>query len=95
MLAQDASGLKLSAPKADNDFETEHREASMGELILILLHIVCVTALYMTAYRTGYKAGRDESRRRAEAYAAPLTEMLERLNLDIDNFLDDKKDREG
>ena len=65
----------------------------MGEMILILLHIIGVAVLYATAYRTGYKVGRDESRRRAEAYAQPLTEMLERLNLDIDNFLDDKEDR--
>lgn len=65
----------------------------MGELILILFHILCVTALYVTAYRTGHKVARDESRRRAEAYAAPLTEILERLNLDMENFLDDTKDR--
>ena len=65
----------------------------MGEMILILLHIIGVAVLYASAYRTGYKVGRDESRRRAEAYAQPLTEMLERLNLDIDNFLDDKEDR--
>ena len=65
----------------------------MGTLFLILFHIVLVTAIYITAYRTGYKVCRDESRRQAEAYAAPLTAMLERLNLDIENFLDDKKDR--
>ena len=65
----------------------------MGTLFLLLLHIAVVTALFITAYRTGYKSCLDESRRHAAAYAAPLVEMLERLNLDIENFLDDKKER--
>ena len=65
----------------------------MGILILILFHVIMVAAIYFTAYRTGYGVCQDESRRQAEACAAPLTEILERLNLDIDNFLDDKEDR--
>jgi len=62
----------------------------MGELILIIVHIVCVASLYVSAYRTGFKVCRDESLRRAEAYAAPLADMLEQLNLDIESFDDDE-----
>ena len=65
----------------------------MGEFILIVIHIVCVTAIYVSAYRAGFKVCQDESQRRAEAYAAPLTEILERLNMDIETFNDDEKDR--
>ena len=65
----------------------------MEHWVLILFHIVWVTAVYIAAYRTGYKACRDESQRRAEAYAAPLTELLERLNMDIETFIEDEKDR--
>lgn len=64
----------------------------MGDLILIIMHIVCVTSIYISAYRTGFNVCRDESLRRAEAYAAPLAEMLEQLNLDIESFVDDEKD---
>jgi hypothetical protein len=64
----------------------------MGELMLIVVHIVCVASIYISAYRTGFKVCRDESLRRAEAYAAPLAEMLEQLNLDMDAFVDDEKD---
>ena len=67
----------------------------MGTLILIIFHIVIVSAVYITAYRTGHRACREESRRQVEACTAPLTEMLEQLNLDIDKFLDDKKDQRG
>lgn len=65
----------------------------MGILFLIFFHIVFVTAIYITAYRTGYGACRDQSRRRAEACTAPLTTILEELNLDIERFLDDDQDR--
>jgi hypothetical protein len=65
----------------------------MGNLVLIIIHIVCVTAVCISAYRAGFKACWDESRRRAEAYAVPLTQMLERLNLDVETFLDDKQER--
>lgn len=65
----------------------------MGDLILIVIHIVCVTTVYISAFRTGFKVSRDESRRQAQACVAPLAEMLERLNLDIDAFIDDEKDR--
>jgi len=61
----------------------------MGTLLLIFLHIVFVTALYITAYRTGYGVCRDKSRRQAEIRTAPLMETLEQLNLDIERFLDD------
>ena len=65
----------------------------MGNLVLIIIHIVCVTAVCISAYRAGFKAGWDESRRQAEAYAVPLTQMLERLNLDVETFLNDKQER--
>ena len=65
----------------------------MGDFILIIIHIICVSALYVSAYRTGFKVCRDESQRRAEANAAPLTEILERLNMDLETFSDDEKDR--
>lgn len=65
----------------------------MGTLFLIIFHIVIVTAIYISAYRTGYGVCRDQSRRQAEACSAPLTEILEQLNLDIGKFLDDDKDR--
>lgn len=65
----------------------------MGTLFLIVFHIVIVTAIFITAYRTGYRTCQQESRRNVEAYTAPLTEILEQLNLDIDNILDEKKDR--
>ncbi len=62
--------------------------------LLIALHIIMVTAVYWTAYRTGYKASLAESRRQAMDGAAPLIETLEKLNLDVDEFLDDKR-RDG
>jgi len=65
----------------------------MGTLFLIFFHIVFVTAIYITAYRTGYGVCRDHSRRQAEACSAPLSEILEQLNLDIESFLDDDQDR--
>ncbi len=65
----------------------------MGTLFLVLFHIIIVAAIYITAYRTGYRVCFDESRRQAENCEAPLTEMLEQLNLDIENILNDKKDR--
>ena len=65
----------------------------MGTFFLILLHIVFVTALYITAYRTGYGVCRDKSRRQGETRTAPLMETLEQLNLDIERFLDDDQDR--
>ncbi len=65
----------------------------MEEFMLIVIHIVCVTAIYISAYRAGFKVCQDESQRRAEAYAAPLMDILEHLNMDIETFNDDKKDR--
>jgi len=65
----------------------------MGTLFLIMFHIVFVTAIYITAYRTGYGVCRNQSRRQAEACSAPLMEILEQLNLDIERFLDDDHDR--
>ncbi len=65
----------------------------MMTFMLITYHIVLVSAVYWTAYRTGYNACADESRRQAEAHVAPLREALERLNLDTDALLDDKRDR--
>lgn len=64
----------------------------MGDLVLIVIHIVCVTAIYVCAYRAGFKVCREESLRQANACAAPLVEMLERLNMDIETFVDDEKD---
>ncbi len=65
----------------------------MGTLFLTIFHVVIVAAIYITAYRTGYRSCQAESRRHAEEYTAPLTKMLEELNLDIERFLEDKKDR--
>lgn len=65
----------------------------MGISFLIFFHIIFVTAIYITAYRTGYGACRNKSRQQAEARAVPLTEILEQLNLDIEKFLDNDKDR--
>lgn len=65
----------------------------MGTLFLIIFHIVFVSALYITAYRTGYGVCRNQSRRLAEARTAPLAEILEELNLDIEKFIEDDKDR--
>jgi hypothetical protein len=62
----------------------------MMTLILITYHLILVTAVYWTAYRTGYNACRDESRRLAEAYTTPLSEILEELNLDVDKLMKDK-----
>ena len=59
--------------------------------LLIAFHIIMVTAVYWTAYRSGYKAGLTVSRRQVEASTAPLTEILEKLNLDPDEFLNDKR----
>jgi len=64
----------------------------MGDLMLIIIHIACVTSIYISAYRIGYKAAREESIRRAEANAAPLAEILEQLNLDMETFVDDEKE---
>lgn len=63
------------------------------DFMIIIIHIVCVAAIYVSAYRAGFKGGRDESQRRAEARSAPLAEILARLNLDIETFVDDEKDR--
>ena len=59
----------------------------MGTLFLIIVHIVFVTAVYITAYRIGYGACRDQSRRRAEACTAPLTTILEELNFSTQFFV--------
>ena len=85
--------LKQGATLADNSGKIDCWEDPMEALLLALFHIAVVTAVYITAYRTGYKVCEEESRRQAAAYAAPLTEMLERLNLDIESFLDDRQDR--
>jgi hypothetical protein len=65
----------------------------MGISLLIFFHIIFVTALYITAYRTGYGVCRNKSRQQAKARTAPLTEILEQLNLDIEKFLDNDKER--
>ena len=59
--------------------------------LLIVFHIIMVTVVYWTAYRTGYNAHVAELRRRAEDGAAPLIETLEKLNLDVNEFMDDKR----
>ena len=64
----------------------------MGTLFLFIIHIILVTAVYITAYRTGYGVCRDEALRQASNEALPLTRILEELNLDIETFLDDDKD---
>ena len=66
----------------------------MMTCLLIAFHIIMVTGVYWTAYRTGYNARDAESRRQAMDGAAPLIETLEKLNLDVDEFLDDKR-RDG
>ncbi len=63
----------------------------MMTLLLITYHIILVAAVYCTAYRTGYGACADETRRQAEAQVEPLREILERLNLDTEALLDDKR----
>lgn len=65
----------------------------MATLLLVLFHIVAVGAVYISAYRTGFAVSESETRRQVEACAAPLTEMLERLNLDIDKILEDSPTR--
>ncbi|MGD8241636.1 MAG: hypothetical protein PVF59_02335 [Desulfobacterales bacterium] len=59
--------------------------------LLIVFHIIMVTVVYGTAYRTGYNARIAELRRRDEDGAAPLIETLEKLNLDVNEFIDDKR----
>ena len=59
--------------------------------LLIVFHIIMVTFVYCTAYRTGYNARVTELRRRAKDGVAPLIETLEKLNLDVDEFLNDKR----
>ena len=59
--------------------------------LLIAFHIIMVTVVYGTAYRSGYNARVAESRRRAKDGAAPLIETLEQLNLDVDEILGDKR----
>ncbi len=65
----------------------------MITFMLITYHIILVSAVYWTAYRTGYSARADESRRRAEAHVAPLKEILEKLNMDADALLEDKRNK--
>ena len=65
----------------------------MGTLFLIIIHIILVTAVYITAYRTGYGACRNDALRKASTETQPLKRMLEELNMDIETFLDDDKDR--
>ena len=62
----------------------------MLTLLLIVDHILLVTAVYWTAHRTGYNACRAQSQRLAQAYATPLTQTLEKLNLSTEEFLNDK-----
>ena len=64
----------------------------MTTFLLITYHLILVSAVYWTAYRTGYKTCLDESRRQAEAHTAPLKEILEKLNLDAEALLNDKHD---
>ena len=64
----------------------------MMTFFLIAYHIVLVSAVYWTAYRTGYKACRDESRRQAEIHAEPLKKILESLNMDAEALLNEKQD---
>lgn len=61
----------------------------MGTLLLIIFHIVAVGAVYISGYRTGFAVSESNTRRHVEACTAPLTEMFERLNLDIDKILED------
>ena len=63
----------------------------MMTLLLITYHIILVVAVYWTAYRTGYGACADETRRQAEAQVEPLREILEKLNLDTEALLDDHR----
>jgi hypothetical protein len=64
----------------------------MEIILLLLVHGIAVTALYISAYRTGFAVCETNTRRRAEACVAPLAEMLERLNLDIDAFIEEPDD---
>jgi hypothetical protein len=64
----------------------------MGTLFLFIIHIILVTAVYITAYRTGYGVCRNEVLRQTSKETLPLTRILEDLNLDIESFLDDDKD---
>lgn len=64
----------------------------MGTLFLILFHILAVAAVYVSAYRTGFAVCAANTRREAEACVAPLTEALERLNLDIETLLEEPTD---
>ncbi len=59
---------------------------------LIVYHVVLVSAVYWTAYRTGYNTCQDESRRQAEAQTEPLKEILERLNMDAEALMNEKQD---
>ena len=61
----------------------------METILLIIMHSIAVTALYFSAYRTGFAVCETNTRRRAEACVAPLAEMLERLNLDIDTIMEE------
>jgi hypothetical protein len=65
----------------------------MGTLFLVVIHIILVSAVYITAYRTGYGVCRDDARLKASTATQPLIRRLEELNLDIETFLDDDKDR--
>ena len=60
--------------------------------LVIVFQIILVTAVYWTAYRTGYKACAYESRRQAAANAAPLVDILEGLNLDAEALIGDRSD---
>jgi hypothetical protein len=58
----------------------------------LIYHVILVAAVYITAYRTGFKACQLTFRRRAARDTAPLAKMLEQLNLKVEDFLDERND---
>ena len=58
---------------------------------ILIYHAILVTAVYITAYRTGFEACRRAFRCKTALGTAPLVDMLERLNLKVEDFLDERE----
>jgi len=64
----------------------------MNLKFVLIYHVILVAAVYITAYRTGFKTCQLVFRRKAAHGTAPLAEMLAQLNLKVEDFLDERND---
>jgi hypothetical protein len=67
----------------------------MESILLAIFHIAFVTAVYCAAYRQGLRAAQAKTRAMVEQFNYPISELMDKLNRELDNTARPEDTRKG